>query len=304
MTTVSLRLFLLFLFCSVNAFPQSTFETVAWAPPTPRLKASRTFSPKPVSGHNVFKGEADKWLADAIIKLEMGELKPLNDKLVNDYVTSVGKNLALYSKAPNKSYEFIVLNDQGERAFTTGGGRIYISLGLLKAVENEDALAGVLGHEIGHDAFAHAGKAVTRQMFWLTSASKMHSADEVEKALAKLNNELERSPVAVGTEVILGFARFAELEADRASFYNLHKAGYNPRWWRKRLEGWNKEEKHEYGKDYSGMQFFEFFFGSHPPTSQRITALKWEATWVEMPPSEQFHKNAAFDAMKAAVAKL
>ncbi|MGH9947303.1 MAG: M48 family metalloprotease, partial [Pyrinomonadaceae bacterium] len=223
---------ILSLFLAVSNFAQTVEKSVQWTPPTPRLKASRVFSPKPIAGHNIFKGEADKWLADAILKLEVEKLDVIENKAITDYVNQVGRNLGLYSKGPKKEFEFIVLEDEDADAFNLGGGRIYITLGMLREVANEDELAGVLAHEIGHDVFQHAAKAVTRQMFWLTGTPKINSAADAEKALEALNEKLHNTPIAVASEVMLGFARFAELEADRAAFYNLHKAGYNPRFFR------------------------------------------------------------------------
>jgi predicted Zn-dependent protease len=65
-------------------------------------------------------------------------------------------------------------------------------------------------------------------MFWMTGTRKVKTPAEVELALAKLLGEYEKKPTAAIGESLLGFARFAELEADRAAFYNAYQAGYNP----------------------------------------------------------------------------
>jgi hypothetical protein len=56
--------------------------------------------------------------------------------------------------------------------------------------------------------------------------------------------------------------------------------------------------------DYDGQYFFTLLFGSHPPSSQRVTALKWESNWIKMPPKTEQYKSAAFDAIKARAAKM
>src|SRR2546423_10649273 len=190
-----------------------------WTPPTARL-AKTPLAPKPYKGNNIFQGEGEVWLADAIHELEGGCFTPMKDEAVTQYVSRVGAYVARHSVAPTKQYQFVVTTDSSPDAMTTGVGRIYISIGMLRLVENEDELAGILAHEIAHDAFGHIPKTVTRQLFWMTHSNRARSADEVRTALAKLLEKYHDQPIAELGETLLGFARFNELEADRAAFYN------------------------------------------------------------------------------------
>lgn len=275
-----------------------------WTPPAARENAKTPFAPKPLGGDNIFKGDAEVWLAEAIEKLEAGGLRPIEDRVVADYVAQLGKRLAAYSVAPSRQYRFVVLNDHEVNAMSIGGGRIYVNLGMLKEVESEDELACVIAHEIGHDAFGHAPKTVTRQLLWMTGVRQAGSYYEVESALKHLLDEYEKKPVAAIGENLLGFSRFNELEADRAAFYNAYKAGYNPNALKSVFKRFEREEKEEAGKNYDAYQFMTLLFGSHPPTPQRETAISWEANFVKLPPKDERYKSAAFDAMKARVAKM
>lgn len=279
---------------------QSSIQSI-WMPP-PFRKAKMLFAPKPLGGDNIFKGAAEIWLADAAEKVEGGNLTPIEDKAVIDYVSQVGNYLASYSVAPSKQYKFIVTTDSTPDAMTAGGGRIYISLGMLEQIESEDELAGVLAHEIAHDAFEHAAKTATRQMFWMTGTRKVKTPAEVEAALAKLFAEYEKKPVAAIGESLLGFARFDELEADRAAFYNAYKAGYNPYALASVLKRMAQKEKEETGKDqYRRSQFLILLFGNHPPAAQRSMALSWESNFVKTPAKDSRYKSAAFNAMKLSI---
>lgn len=295
------------LVASTLAFPQQPQPPPAtsdWTPPAPRLKEKTPFAPKPLGGDNIFKGEAEKWLADAIAELEGGGLTPIKDETVSQYVAQIGKSLAAHSTAPTKQYEFVILDDETANAMSIGGGRIYINLGMLKVVESEDELAGVLAHEIAHDAFGHAPKTVTRQLFWMKGTRKIRTSAEAEAALESLLEEYEKQPLAAVGERLLGFSRFDELEADRAAFYNVYKAGYNPRALAEVLKRNEREIKEKMGDEYRKQQLLRLLFASHPPTSQRSTAFSWESNFVKMPKKEERYRSAAFDAMKARVAKL
>ncbi|MCM3869718.1 MAG: M48 family metallopeptidase [Pyrinomonadaceae bacterium] len=285
------------------ALPPQDSTLTTWTPPSTR-KAKTPFAPRPLGGDNIFKGEAEKWLANSIVKLEVGFLMPIDDKFVNEYLSQVGNHLVAHSVAPAKQHQFIATYDLVANAMTVGGGRIYISRGMLNQVENEDELAGVLAHEIAHDAFGHAPKTVTRQLFWMTGVRKVKTAEEVESALAKLLAEYEKKPLAAIGESLLGFARFDELEADRAAFYNTYKAGYNPHALATVLKRMERDMKEEMGEEDGWAQFIVLLFGSHPPTPQRSMAFSWESNFVKMPPKDSHYQSAAFNAMKAKVAKL
>lgn len=275
-----------------------------WTPPPPR-QAKTPFAPKPIDGDNIFKGEAEVWLADAAENLEGGTFTPIDDKAVSDYVSQVGVQLVSYSVVPKKQCKFVVTTDWTPDAMTAGGGRIYISSGMLEQIESEDELAGILAHEIAHDAFAHASKTVTRQMFWLTGTRKVATPAEVELALSKLMDEYEKKPLAAIGESLLGFARFDELEADRAAFYNTYRAGYNPYALDTVLKRMARQEKEEMGEEqYRQHQFVVLLFGNHPPTAQRSMALSWESNLIKMPAKDSRYSSSAFDAMKLRIKDL
>ena len=79
------------------------------------------------------------------------------DSPITQYVTKVGATLALASRAPYpyRPYTFIVLDEKEVNAFAAPGGIIFITTGMISFLPNEDALAGVLGHEIGHVELRH-----------------------------------------------------------------------------------------------------------------------------------------------------
>ncbi|EMR02532.1 M48 family metalloprotease [Cesiribacter andamanensis] len=59
---------------------------------------------------------------------------------------------------------FIIRNDEELNAFATPGGYIYVYTGLIKYLETEDHLAGVLAHEIAHADRRHTVRAIQREV--------------------------------------------------------------------------------------------------------------------------------------------
>jgi predicted Zn-dependent protease len=169
---------------------------------------------------------------------------------INNYVSELGDRLAAQSDRPNLPYTFQVVQDESINAFATMGGFVYVTTGLLKAVDNEAQLAGVMGHEIGHVVHKHS----IRQMREVIIARGLAGAAGVDSNIA----------VQLGVELALRLPRSRqhEYEADRAGLAILMNTGYSP---------------------LGLVQFFEkllgkpsapTFLSTHPASSDRIAALE------------------------------
>lgn len=163
-------------------FPGPQFPQIQWPvvipdiprqPPAPRPDAKTPFAPKFVEGNNIFTGEKEYWLADAVAGTGLGWPKRLTDRVICSYLAGLTNNLGRYSHEPNKHYQIAVVDLPYANAFTAGGGRIYLTRGMLGQVISEDELAGVIAHEIGHDNFHHAGRTLTRQFYWVVGVREV-----------------------------------------------------------------------------------------------------------------------------------
>lgn len=72
------------------------------------------------------------------------------DPQVNAYVDRIGQRLAAASDCSEYPFQFYIVQDDSINAFATTGGYVYVNTGLINATDNQDQLAGVLAHEIGH----------------------------------------------------------------------------------------------------------------------------------------------------------
>lgn len=135
-------------------------------------------------------------------------------------VDNVGEKLvnnSIAKKTPYR-YEFHLLNDPNTiNAFALPGGQIFITYALFSQLENEDQLAGVLGHEIGHVLGRHSAERIAESEYWqgLTTAGAVGA-------------DMGGLVGSIGQNTLLTNGRDDELESDDLGVKFMIKAGYNP----------------------------------------------------------------------------
>ena len=149
------------------------------------------------------------------------------------YVNHIGKTLAINSARPYTygGYHFAVLDTDEINAFACPGGIIFITRGMLNLVQNEDELAAVLTHEIGHVTQKHGLKAISKARWTqVVTTLGMEAAREYTGAqLDSLVNLFEGTIDDVfQTLVVRGYGRADEYEADKLGIACLEASGYDP----------------------------------------------------------------------------
>lgn len=143
-----------------------------------------------------------------------------DDQEIAQYVNEVGQRAAKASQRPDLTYTFTVLDSEEINAFTTGGGYVYITRGIMNYLNNEAELEAVLGHEIGHVCARHP----VRQQSKSTLAGIGAAAVGIFTGSADLAGLANYA----GAALVSGYGRDQELEADRLGAEYLVKTGYSP----------------------------------------------------------------------------
>jgi predicted Zn-dependent protease len=84
-------------------------------------------------------------------------------------VDRVGERLINTTAVKETPYQFdfyLLNDDRTVNAFALPGGQIFITSALFTLLENEDQLAGVLGHEIGHVVGRHSNEQMAQGRLW------------------------------------------------------------------------------------------------------------------------------------------
>ena len=155
---------------------------------------------------------------DPQVKQEMGVY---NDAELQRYVSDIGMRLARASERPNLPWSFTVVDEPAVNAFALPGGKIYLTRGILAFLHDEEQLAGVLGHEIGHVTARHSAQQYTKA----TSAGIGLTLLSIFVPEARPYQGLAENALGV---LFLKYGRDDELQADRLGVQYTGKNGWNP----------------------------------------------------------------------------
>ena len=142
-----------------------------------------------------------------------------DDPELDAYVRQVGERLLRESGITRPEFTFTLLDSPDINAFAMPGGFIYVNRGLLAYLDTEAELAGVLAHEIGHITESHHSRRQTQQV-----TSKVAA---VSAYILTGSGDVYDAASMYGAEIISGFGRDMELEADSAGAEYLHQSGYD-----------------------------------------------------------------------------
>ncbi len=191
-----------------------------------------------------------------------GVVDPRTDKSAA-HVAAVGHKLVQAYKANESPYagkfQFHLLrDDRTVNAFALPGGPIFITRALYSQLENEDQLAGVLGHEIGHVLYRHASEHMAKGQLGqqLVGAVTVGAGDYTAGQLANAVNQM----------IQMKYGREDELQSDNWGLENMYAAGYDPREMVRVMEILKRAS----GGGGSGPSIF----ATHPNPDQRIEEIK------------------------------
>lgn len=212
--------------------------------------------------------------------------KLIKDPVVNEYVNRLAQNLARNSDA-KVPVSVKVIDDPTINAMTLPGGFIYLDSGTILAADNEDELAGVLAHEIGHVAERSWASSMTKRTLLQYAMIPIMFTPMSIGAYEGLSAAMNGLPI-----IFLKFSRGQESGADFLGIQYMYKAGYDPNGLVEMFGKTLQEERESPGSVSS-------IFMDHAPTPDRIIAAEKEIKDILPKRSEYLINTSEFQNVKA-----
>ncbi|MBU1108580.1 MAG: M48 family metalloprotease [Candidatus Riflebacteria bacterium] len=180
-----------------------------------------------------------------------------SDKNLLNRLGTVARGLIKNVERKDLTWTFAVLNTDEVNAFAAPGGHIYVTRGLMKMIENESELAGVVAHEMGHVDKKHSVRQAEK--------SGLMTALVIGMGLYKKTQKVAPVAAIAAYFANLKFSRDDEYEADSCAVKYMSASGYDPRGLVSFFDKINKDSKTSKVTKY---------FSTHPPTTDRINAVE------------------------------
>lgn len=206
--------------------------------------------------------EAEESLGDEYAAVVASQLPLSDDAALVSYVDSLGHAIAGVADSSGRSWEFHVVESAELNAFAIPGGHIYINRGLAERAPNLAALAGVLGHEIGHVTLRHSLEQMEQRgkaniVVTLFCGVTGWCANEAAQVLINVG----------GSAVFARFSRKDESESDAVAVDYLVRAGIDPSGIPELFELLLADRR-------ARPDALSTFFASHPLEEERVRRTK------------------------------
>lgn len=203
------------------------------------------------------------------------ENKLSTDRQATAMVKRVGENISgaveryftdrgLSDQLTQFQWQFNLVENDTPNAWVMPGGKVVFYTGILPLTQNEDGIAVVMGHEIGHAVARHGSERMSHQLgvqFGAVALSALLS----ERPQETQNIFMAAFGATSQLGFILPYSRTHEYEADRLGMIFMAMAGYNPA---AALDFWGRmAEKTRGGSTLA-------FLSTHPSDEARLRNMR------------------------------
>ena len=174
---------------------------------------------------------------------------------------NVGRRIARGSGRDKQAWDYAVFDSETKNAFVLPGNRVGFYRGIMDFADNDDQIAAIMGHEVGHVAGRHAAERISTQLAGqlvmvggtvLAGSQMQKKCNTYKEAYNRSQNQQERRNLAMqyrrcmqgaqrNTQLIkqalglgfmvgvaLPFSRKHESQSDLLGVRYMHRAGYDP----------------------------------------------------------------------------
>ena len=244
----------------------------------------------PLTVSGITPKEEDE-LSREFMKVASKHFQFIKDPLLVDYVNRVGKRVLSAMPPQPFNYRFHIIKEDTFNAFAIPAGHIFINSGLMAAMETEDELAGILGHEIAHVTARHISDRIKRskKLSMVALAGMVAGAFLGVGGSSEAAQAVTSGAMAASQSLSLAYSREDERQADQLGLRYLEKAGYSGR-------GLLDVMRKIRSKQWYDSNQFPGYLSTHPGSAERMATIDaWLSQHPDAPVSGPVKKTYVFD---------
>ena len=239
--------------------------------------------------------EEEYYIGRSVAALILSTYPVYENEPLTRYINTIGQAVVFSSERPEiyAGYHFLVLDTGEVNAMAAPSGFIFITRGLLERCDDEEMLASILAHEVGHVCAKHGLRSIKKSRLVDAfrvigeEAGRKYASEELAELTAIFEDVLGD---IVATLIERGYDRKFEYEADEMSVEFAAETGYSPQGLLGFLQTMVGDSSAVSGKGW---------FKTHPTAEERIKRTEKNLRAIKNPPQEEPLRTARFERMKA-----
>ena len=159
---------------------------------------------------------------------------------------NIGGRISKGANRGDQNWDYAVFDSSSRNAFVLPGNRVGFYKGMMDFTDNDDQIAGIMGHEVGHVSGEHARERFSLQMAsqaavvggavlggtTLSRGCNKYQGTQRTTCLNNANRNTQYLVQAIGLGaqigLVLPYSRKHETESDLLGVNYMQKAGYDP----------------------------------------------------------------------------
>jgi hypothetical protein len=182
-------------------------------------------APVPDPAKLLFSPQQESELGEIVRQQFENQFLVIEDERVTAFLSRVGDRVVRHLPDTGLHYEFLLYDKPEVQAFAMPGGRIYVSRKMVAYLRNENELAGLLGHELGHLAARQQALDLSRDFREVLGIKTLTTDEDL---YGMYNQFLESVSLKRRKSQPSGEEDKAQKVADQIGVQAVARAGYAP----------------------------------------------------------------------------
>lgn len=170
----------------------------------------------------MFSGSQESDLGDVMAERLAPSFSLIRDEQLNAHLRAIGQQLTKYLPATQLRYQFTLIEFPEVNAFSLAGGRVYVARKLVAMAHNDDELAGILAHELGHIVTHQSAIETTAAFRQVLGVTQVGDINDIREKYVRYLDNYRRKPLRFASE------EGHQYEADQVALFAMARAGFAP----------------------------------------------------------------------------
>ena len=171
---------------------------------------------------NIFSPEQEMILGELTYQNLAREMRFVRDPQLVAHLNTIGARLIKHLPPTGLKFQFFIVDIPDANAFNVAGGYVFVSRKLIALTNNEDELAGVIAHELGHAVARHGATDFSVLLKKILNVTAVGDRKDIADKYNLLIERWRTKRISVGSE-----EDSEQAEADRIAVFAIVAAGYD-----------------------------------------------------------------------------